>query len=373
MADDRHYMMRALALAERGMGKTSPNPMVGCVIVRDGTVVGEGWHAAVGEPHAEIAALAAAGESARGATLYVTLEPCNHHGRTPPCSEALLAAGIGEIVYALADPNPVAAGGAAYLRDRGIEVRTPVCEKEARALNRFWLHRVASDRPYVVAKFAVSLDGKIATSSGESKWITGPEARAGAHQLRRQVDAIVVGAGTVIADDPSLTARKDDKIIARPLRVILDSTGRTPPDAAVFNGAGRGALLATTDRTKQARLEIYRAAGTEALVLAADASGRPDVVHLMSALKERGVCGVMVEGGAEVLGSFFDAGLVDEVWAFIAPVIIGGAGKAPVAGMGAATIAGAFRLEHTETEQFGRDLLVRGIISRGEEAACSPA
>ena len=373
MADDRLHMMRALALAERGMGKTAPNPMVGCVIVRGGAVVGEGWHAAAGAPHAEVRALDAAGGQARGSTAYVTLEPCNHQGRTPPCAEALLAAGIAEVVYGLADPNPVAAGGAAYLRERGVEVRSRVCEKEARLLNRFWLHVIACDRPYVVAKFAASLDGKIATASGESKWITGPEARARAHELRRRVDAIVVGASTVVADDPALTARDGDNIIGQPLRVVLDSAGRTPPDAAAFGDNGRGSLLATTARTPPARLEAYRALGTETLVLEADRSGRPDVVQLMSALKERGVCGVMVEGGAEVLGSFFDAGLVDEVWAFIAPVIIGGAGKTPVAGLGSAILANAFRLKDTETEHFGQDILVRGFVERAKEEPCSPA
>jgi diaminohydroxyphosphoribosylaminopyrimidine deaminase/5-amino-6-(5-phosphoribosylamino)uracil reductase len=365
MGDDRRYMTLALELATQGAGRTAPNPMVGCILVRDGEVVGEGWHKAAGEPHAEAEALAAAGDRARGGVAYVTLEPCNHYGRTPPCAEALAKAGIGEVVYAMADPHPQAAGGADYLRARGVKVRCGVCEDEARALNRFWLHAVEHARPYVIAKFAMSLDGKIATRSGDSKWITGPEARERAHALRGQVDAIVVGADTVIADDPSLTARDGLNVMNRPLRIILDSEGRTPPAAAVFDRAGRGALLVATDRAPAARLDAYRALGADILVLGTDEAGRPDVAELMPALGKRGVCGLMVEGGSQVLGAFFDAGAVDEVWAFIAPVIIGG-GVSAVAGRGAERVAEALSLTEIEYEHLGGDLLVRGLVARSK-------
>lgn len=363
MGDDRRFMMHALDLARQGLGKTAPNPSVGCVLVRDGEIVGEGWHRVAGAPHAEAEALAAAGDRARGAVAYVTLEPCNHHGRTPPCAEGLAKAGVAEVVYALADPHHLAAGGAHFLRRRGVKVRSGVCEEEARALNRFWLHAVKHARPYVIAKFAMSLDGRIATRSGDSKWITGPEARERAHRLRAEVDGIAVGAGTVIADDPALTARDGLDVVNRPLRIILDSTGRTPPAAAVFDRAGRGALLVTTARAPAARLDAYRELGADVLVLGTDHAGRPDVADLIPALAERGVCGLMVEGGAEVLGAFFDVGAVDEVWAFIAPVIIGG-GKSAVSGFGADRIADALRLADVETEHLGPDLLVRGRIDK---------
>lgn len=363
MSDDRGCMKRALALAEQGAGKTAPNPMVGCVIVKDGEIVGEGWHRAAGAPHAEAEALAVAGEAARGARVYVTLEPCNHHGRTPPCAEALVRAGVGEVVFALEDPHPVAAGGADHLRRHGVKTRSGVCAEEARVLNRFWLHRLATGKPYVIAKFAMSLDGKIATRGGDSKWITGPEARERAHHLRRQVDAIIVGAGTVIADDPFLTARDGLEIVGRPLRVVLDSTGRTPPASAVFDRAGKGALMATTKNAPAARLDAYRALGAEILVLDTDRSGRPDPALLVPALGARGANAVMIEGGAEALGCFFDAGLVDEVWAFIAPVIVGG-GKTAVAGRGPEKIADALRLVDVETEQLGPDILLRGRAKR---------
>lgn len=357
-------MMRALELARLGLGATAPNPMVGCVLVRDGAVVGEGWHKGAGRPHAEAEALAVAGENARGATAYVTLEPCNHHGRTPPCAEALLKAGVAEVVYALADPNPVAAGGAARLAQAGVKARNGVCGAEAAALNRFWLHALRAGRPYVIAKFAMSLDGRIATRTGASKWITGPEARERAHDLRRSVDAIIVGAGTVIADDPSLTARTKPGATAYPLRVVLDSAGRTSPGAAVYDRAGKGALLAATRAASPSRLADYRRHGVETLVLDTDEAGRPDVRDLMPALKTRGCNGVLVEGGAEVLGAFFDAGLVDEVWAFIAPIVIGG-GKPAVSGLGAATIGEALSLAGVETETLGRDILLRGFVKRG--------
>lgn len=363
MGDDRHYMMLALELASQGCGKTAPNPAVGCVIVKDGAIVGDGWHKNAGAAHAEAEALAVAGERARGATAYVSLEPCNHHGRTPPCAEALVTAGVSEVVFAMADPHRPAAGGGDYLRSHGVKVRSGVCEDEARELNRFWIHCIATGRPYVIAKFAMSLDGKIATRLGDSKWITGPEARERAHALRGKVDAIAVGVGTVIADDPSLTARDGAEVMNRPLRVVLDSTGRTSPSAAVFDRAGRGALVVTTDRAASARLDAYRALGADVLVLAADATGRPDIADLIPALAARGVCGLMVEGGATLLGAFFDAGAVDEVWAFIAPVVIGG-GTGAVAGVGVDRIAEAFALTDPACEHLGRDILVRGRIAR---------
>ena len=358
----QNHMKRAIALAARAEGRTAPNPMVGCVIVKDDNIVGEGWHEGPGLDHAEIGALKSAGDAARGATAYVTLEPCNHHGRSGPCAEALIDAGLAEVIYALSDPNPLAAGGAARLEQAGIKVTRSEFEKEARELNRFWLHKVDTGRPYVVAKFASSLDGKIASRSGDSKWITGKSARARAHDLRREVDAIIVGADTVIADDPALTARRDTGETQFPLRIVLDSTARTSPGAKVYDRAGKGAMLVTTAAAQTSRLAAFREHGVEIAILETDARGRPDLDALMNTLGARELNGVMIEGGGAVLGSFFDHGLVDEVWAFIAPVIIGGAGKAPVGGEGVASIANAFRLENINTQTLSPDILMRGRV-----------
>ena len=362
-ADDIRFMERALALAANGAGLTAPNPMVGCVLVADGEIVAEGWHKGAGRPHAEVEALRAAGGRARSATAYVTLEPCNHHGRTGPCAEALIEAGVAKVVYAMGDPNRQASGGAARLAEAGIGTRRGVCGDAAQALNRYWLHKLHTGRPYVVAKFAASLDGKIATHTGDSQWITGPAARGRGHDLRAEVDGIVVGADTVIADDPALTARPAGRDMRRPLRIVLDSRARTSPGAHVFDRAGNGALLAATDAAPQARLDAFREHGVDVLTLPKDENARPDIEALLETLSGRGLNAVMVEGGGAVLGAFFDAGLVDEVWAFIAPVVIGGPAKAPVGGAGAASLAEALRLSNVKTEMLGDDILVRGLTA----------
>jgi len=369
-------MARALELARRAEGQTAPNPMVGCIITKPGGfTAGRGWHKGAGQPHAEIEALREAGRFAEGATLYVTLEPCNHHGATPPCTEAILESGVAKVVYGMADPNPAAAGGAAYLREHGVNtVFTDIYEPQLIDLNRFWLSRIKRARPYVIGKFAMSLDGKIATKSGDSKWITGGKARDHAHLLRRKVDAIIAGAKTVIADDPSLTARNGDEVVGYPLRVILDSTGRTPPGAAVFDRAGRGALLATTARTPKARLDAYREHGVDIAVLDTDHHGRPDACALISALHERGVCGVLVEGGAEIHGSFLAADLYDEIRAYIAPVFIGGDGRAAIGPINIDKIADAFKAGYVETRQLGADMLLiaRMTASKARNSVTTP-
>ena len=361
MSEHEFWMRRALELARRAEGRTSPNPLVGAVIVRDGRVLGEGFHRRAGLPHAEAEALRAAHESVTSATMYVTLEPCSHYGRTPPCSEAILSAGIAHVVYAVADPNPSAAGGGRRLREAGVQVTTGVCADEAEELNRFFLHAVRTGRPYVVAKYAASLDGRIAARSGDSKWITGEAARNRAHELRHMVDAVVVGAGTVIADDPSLTVRLAIDEPAHPLRVVLDSTGRTPLECRLFSGELPGATLVAATQTLPAEREAALAArGVEVLRLPADQLGRVDVTALAQVLGARGVRSMMVEGGAAVHGAFFDANLVDEVWAFVAPVIIGGvAAPGPVGGRGAETMAEALRIGKLQVESHGGDVLLR--------------
>lgn len=355
---DIAFMTEALALAARGAGMTSPNPMVGCILVKNGKVVGAGYHEGPGKAHAEVAAIEDAGQTARGATAYVTLEPCNHTGRTGPCTEALIMAGVSEVVYALADSNPVAAGGATRLLTAGVKVRGGVCADEARELNRGWTHSLKHKRPFVIGKTAMTLDGRIATSSGESKWITGEIARARAHQLRKFADAIVVGAETVIADDPALTARIGDET-HHPLRVVMDSTGRTPPGAKVYERIGRGALIATTKNAPQARLAAFREIGAEPLLLPSDENGRPDLSELLAALHERGVINVLVEGGGAVLGSFFDEDLLDEIHLFIAPKLFGG-GLPAFGGGGVERLRDSERFSFRAPESLGRDTLIRG-------------
>jgi len=363
---DAEFMRRAIALGRRGAGAVAPNPMVGCLLIRDGAaIVGEGWHRAAGGAHAEVEAIASAGDAAHGATAYVSLEPCNHHGRTGPCSEALVNAGVAEVVYAMADPNAVAAGGAERLRAAGVKVRGGVCEAEARHANRAWLHALRRHRPYVIAKTAMSLDGRIATRAGESQWITGEDSRSAGHNLRGQADAIVIGAGTVIADDPALTARMIDET-RHPLRVVLDSRARTAPGAKVYERAGRGAVLATTRDALPARLAAFQEMGVETLLLGADDKGRVDLNDLLAALYRRHIHAAMVEGGGAVIGAFFDADLIDEIELYIAPKIIGG-GRPAFGGEGVERLAEAERFRFAEPERSGSDFFFRGV--RRERAA----
>ena len=346
-------MERAIAIAQRAEGQTAPNPMVGCALAKDGRIVGEGWHEGPGKDHAEIMALKRASDDARGATAYVTLEPCNHTGRTGPCSEALIEAGVAEVVYAIADPNPVAAGGADRLRAAGVNVRSGLCEMQAQRLNRAWLHALKTKRPFVTAKTAMSLDGRIAAASGESQWITSPESRRAAHLLRARVDAIIVGANTVIADDPALTARLDDET-RYPLRIVLDGAARTSPGAKVYERTGRGALLATTARAGAERLSAFREMGVDVLVLPAEDKGRVDIDALLAVLCDCNVHHVMVEGGGEVVGAFFDADRIDEIELFIAPKLIGG-GKPAFGGVGVARLADAARFDFQQARHDGPD------------------
>jgi diaminohydroxyphosphoribosylaminopyrimidine deaminase/5-amino-6-(5-phosphoribosylamino)uracil reductase len=329
-AEDASHMAGALELAARGRGRVEPNPMVGCVLVKGGRVIARGFHRRFGGPHAEAEALRAAGRAAAGATAYVTLEPCAHFGKTPPCADALIAAGVRRVVAAMADPNPLVAGqGLRRLRRAGLRVETGLMRAEAEALNRPFVtfHRLW--RPYVILKWGQSIDGKIATRGGESKWITSRESRRAAHRLRARVDAVIVGVGTVLADDPDLTARH-----ARPLRraarVILDRRLRTPPGARVVRSARRvPTLIACAPGSRSAetakRRRRLEAAGCEVVEVK---SGRSGILPgaLLSLLRSRGMTNVMVEGGSRVLGSFFDAGLVDEAVVFVAPRVIGGAG-----------------------------------------------
>ncbi len=369
MSDHIQWMQRALKLARLAEGYTSPNPMVGSVIVRDGHVVGEGYHHRAGMPHAEIEALRDAGEAAQGATLYVTLEPCNHHGRTPPCTEAIINARITHVVYAISDPNPAASGGAQRLREAGLQVTAHICADEASDLNRFFLHHVQTSLPYVIAKYAISLDGKVATHTGHSQWITGEAARQRGHQLRHAVDAILVGSGTAIVDNPRLTTRLPVENPQHPLRVLLDSRGKVPLNSQLFSPDLPGrTLVATTSAMSTEYEKRLIECGIEVVRLPENDWHRVDIAELLKELGQRGIQSLLIEGGTTVLGAFFDDDLVNEVWAYIAPAIIGGE-NAPsaIGGFGAATMAQALRLSNTRIEQLGDDVLIHGKVKSNEK------
>ena len=374
MQAHERYMQRALELAARASGCTYPNPLVGCVIVKDGDIVGEGWHREAGGAHAEVDALSNAGDAAQGATLYVTLEPCNHTGRTPPCTHAIVKAGIRHVVFATTDTNPSAGGGAAYLAHQGIDITAGVLEDDALYLNRFFFHHVKTGQPFVVAKTATSLDGRIATHTGHSQWITGPEARQRGHELRQAVDAIMVGADTVIQDDPALTVRLDSlgKLTHHPQPVIFDSHGRVPLTQQLLNGSlPTTSLIVTTERTSHEHRIALESLGNRVLVLPSDNSGaRPDPQSVLKLLGAEGVQSVLIEGGPSLQGAFLDAGLINEVWSFLAPMLIGGA-SAPAAfsANGAITLDKATRLERIRSEWLGQDLLLRAMVQPSTDKA----
>ena len=359
-------MERALELARGALGTTSPNPAVGAVIVSDGEVLGEGFTQPPPGDHAEIVALKQAGERARGATLYVTLEPCPHVGRTPPCADAIIEAGIAEVHYAVADPDPqVDGGGHRRLEAAGVSVHAGEGEAEARRINEAYVKHRTRGIPFVIAKFAASLDGRIAAASGDSRWVSGPQSREWAHDLRTKVDAILVGSSTVVTDDPLLTARPGGRDAQRqPLRIVVDSRGRTPAMARVLGSTGEGrTLIATVEGAPSASggwSASMRAAGAEVIALPAK-DRRVDLLALLRELGKRDILSLLVEGGGVVLGSFFDGGLVDKVHAIIAPMVIGAEdAPAAVAGRGAYRMADALRLRDITVKRLGDDLLVSG-------------
>ena len=361
------FMRQAIDLARKAMGTTSPNPAVGAVLAKDGAVVGSGATRPAGQAHAEVVALAQAGEQARGATLYVSLEPCCHWGRTPPCTGAIIEAGVAEVVVAVTDPNPIVAGGGiARLREAGIPVSMlPRDDSELESaieLYEGFAKHISTGLPFVTVKFAMSLDGKIATRTGDSKWVTGPDARALVQQMRRETDAVMVGIKTVLADDPALTARDGEgqPLPRQPLRVALDSHCRMPVDSQLLHQPGRALVYTTAAAPAESvgRLEQTRA---EVLALGATPAGQVCPEEALADLGRRGVINLLVEGGGLTLGSLFDAGLVDKVHTFVAPVVIGGIEAAsPVEGTGAEVMAKALRLERTSIRQIGPDWLITG-------------
>jgi diaminohydroxyphosphoribosylaminopyrimidine deaminase / 5-amino-6-(5-phosphoribosylamino)uracil reductase len=355
---DEHWMRRALTLAQQGRGAVEPNPLVGAVVVRDGMRVGEGWHQRYGGAHAEVFALDAAGKAARGATLYATLEPCCHHGKTPPCTDAVLKAGIARVVVAMQDPFPQVSGkGVMALRSANVSVEIGLCEPEARRVNAPYLKLVGTDLPYVHLKWAMTLDGKIATRTGDSKWISGEESRRRVHELRGRVDAVVVGIGTALADDPSLTARPPGP--RRATRIILDSGARLAVSSQLAATARDVAtLVAVASDAPRERVEALRGLGCEVVVLPTN-DGRPDVVKLLEEGGRRRWTNVLVEGGGDVLGSFLDADAADEIHAFVATKLIGGAAARTARGRGVASVAEALAFPHRAVELAGDDVYIR--------------
>lgn len=366
-SDDERYMRRALELARIAEGRTAPNPAVGAVIVQDKVIVGEGFHPAAGEPHAEIFALRQAGTAAKGGTLYVTLEPCCHRGRTGPCATAVIAAGITRVVAGCRDPNPkVAGGGFAQLQGAGIEVVSGILEGECRQLIAPFAKHIRTGLPYVTLKAGMTIDGAVATAGGESQWITGAQSRAAVHHLRDIHDAIMVGIGTVLADNPRLTTRLPQGEGKNPLRVVVDSTLRTPASAALLAETGSTLILtsaaasvADAERLCSERVEILRVAGIP---------GAIDLVDALRQLGARGIQSILLEGGGRLHHGALHAGIVDRLCVFVAPLLLGGSGLPVFSGPGVTDLKDAFRLRQLHVERCGDDLLLHGEL----ESSCLP-
>lgn len=363
-----YYMRLALTLAKNAAGRTSPNPMVGAVIVRDGEIVGCGWHKRAGTPHAEIHALKQAGKLAANATLYVTLEPCCHHGRTGPCVEAIIQAGIKKVVVGMQDPNPLVAGcGITHLKEAGIEVVENVLACDAARLNEAFIKWISTQMPFVFLKTAMTLDGKTATVNGQSQWITGQQSRNRVHEMRNFCDGIVVGIGTVLADDPQLTTRLPSGG-KNPVRIIVDSKARTPVTAKVIQDGQAPTLIAVSHRAPAERVhEIMSQGKNVEIIKVPDGPGGLDLRELFSQIGKRGIVSIMLEGGATLNASALQANIVDKVYWFVAPKIIGGsAAPGPVGGQGIASLDDAHLLEDISMETVGNDILISAYLRSRE-------
>lgn len=363
------WMRHALELAQRGLGKVEPNPAVGAVVVDDaGNLISVGWHETFGGPHAEIHALAAAGTAARGATLFVTLEPCCHFGKTPPCSKAVISAGIRRVYIATPDPAPyVNGGGIAELREAGVDVDVGLLQFEAARLIAPFVHLTKNRRPWIHAKWAMTLDGKIATRTGHSQWITNEASRAVVHQLRGRMDAILIGIGTALADDPLLTARPAG--VRTAARIVLDSKARLPLESQLVRTAREARVIAITAETApDDRRQRLQDAGVEVLNFECGADGHPDIFGLSDELGRRKLTNVLLEGGSRVLGSYFDAGLINEVHVFIAPKLVGGhLATSVISGRGLDRIPDHSMLDHPETAFLDGDIYVHGPLKENRK------
>jgi diaminohydroxyphosphoribosylaminopyrimidine deaminase/5-amino-6-(5-phosphoribosylamino)uracil reductase len=361
-SDDEKFMRLAIELARKAKGRTSPNPMVGAVIVKDGEIVGTGYHQKAGTPHAEIHAIRDAGEKAKDATIYVSLEPCSHYGRTGPCTQAIISAGLSRVVMAMMDPNPRVNGkGKSILESHGISVTNGILENEARKLNEFFIKYITTGLPFVILKTAMTLDGKIATHSGKSKWITSEDSRKLVHQIRDEVDAIMVGIGTVIKDDPSLTTRLLDGNGRDAMRIILDSHARIPLDSKILNlNSNAKTIVAITSSAPQERIEQIKQHAD--ILTISEKDGKIDLQELMKKLGQMEITSVMIEGGADVNASALKAGIVDRVMFFIAPKLFGGKdAPSPIGGDGIDEPSEAIKLKDMSVERIGEDILIIGV------------
>ena len=368
--DDEKWMKRALRLAEAGKGRTSPNPLVGAILVKRGKRVGEGYHAKIGEAHAEIVALRQAGNKARGAVLYVNLEPCTHYGRTPPCVPQVIKAGVKRVVIGMKDPNPVVNGkGIEALKKVGLDIEVGVLEKECRRLNEAFCKYILKKQPFVVLKVAATLDGKIATRNGDSKWISGEASRRLVHKIRNQVDGVLVGVGTILRDDPLLTARRKEG--REPYRIVLDSRLKIPAEAKVFEHSASEVILATTELAPHEKVERLEKRGVQVLITDSK-EGRVDLRSCLTKLAEIGVMNLLVEGGSQVNGSFLDEGLIDKFLLFLSPRLMGDPKALGIFdGRGVSNLTEAIALKEINTKRIGEDLFVEGYLEWGTKS-CSP-
>lgn len=356
------YMKRALELAKLGEGRVNPNPLVGAVIVKDGRIIGEGYHKAFGGPHAEVNAFSNALEDVTGAHMYVTLEPCSHYGKTPPCAKAIVEKRIKKVTIAMKDPNPMVSGnGIDILRKNGIEVEVGVMEEEAKALNEIFIKYITTKLPFCILKTASTLDGKISTFTGDSKWITGEKSREYVHQIRNKISSIMVGIETVIKDNPSLTTRIKEKKGRNPIRIIIDSKGRIPLDAKLLYEEG-STIIVTTQKASEEKLIKLKELGVE-IIKTPLKNERVDLVYLMKELGERKIDSILLEGGGTLSYSALKEGIVDKVMTFIAPKIIGGRdSKTPVEGDGIEFMKDAINLKSIEVQRFDEDILIQGYL-----------
>lgn len=356
------FMKRALHLATLGDGFVNPNPMVGAVIVKNGVVIGEGYHACHGEAHAEVVALKNAKESVKGATIYVTLEPCSHYGKTPPCAKMIVDNGFSEVVIAMLDPNPLVSGrGVAMLEEAGIKVTTGILETQALELNKVFCKYITTQTPYVLLKSAMTLDGKIATHTGNSRWVSGTVSREQVHKLRHSFMGIMVGINTVLADNPSLDCRLAENTVRQPMKIIVDSQLRTPLDAKLWDG-NSSVIIATTTLVTAEKIEQYEEKGAKVLRVG---ENQVDLSLLMQQLGAMHIDSILLEGGATLNASALESKIVDEVWVFVAPKIVGG-NKAPsfVGGKGVALMQDAFKLENLKVTPSGEDFLIKALIPK---------
>ncbi|WP_422485443.1 bifunctional diaminohydroxyphosphoribosylaminopyrimidine deaminase/5-amino-6-(5-phosphoribosylamino)uracil reductase RibD [Gudongella sp. DL1XJH-153] len=359
---DEKYMEYALELAEKGSGFTNPNPLVGAVIVKDGRIVGEGYHQYYGGPHAEVNAFHNAREDVKGATMYVTLEPCSHYGKTPPCVDAIIKRGIKKVVIGMEDPNPLVSGrGVKILQKNGIEVITGLLEDKCRVQNEIFIKYITTKKPFCIFKSAMTLDGKISTRTGDSRWVSGEESRKHVHRLRQRVAGILVGVGTAIADDPMLTTRLEGQETKNPIRIIVDSKGKLPINSKIVETSGEvRTILVTTDLSPKDKLEALADKGLE-IMKSPVKEGRVDIPLTLSRLGEMGIDSILVEGGSTIGYSFLEEGMIDKVLFFIAPKLIGGdESKTPLGGKGINLMKDAINLENIEIRMFGEDILVTG-------------